>query len=199
LDEVVTGFRVAWGGCQELFGLHPDLSTYGKAIGGGFPTGAVAGRADIMALFHDRHGADGILAGGTSNGNAVSMVAAAAALTELRARRAEVYPWLNVESDRLANSVNSVCLYHGYGAQMMNASSIFSMRFQGGSIRTSRDVTHEKLAAADAFYLRLLHHRVIIPGIHMCFLSAAHHHEIVDDIATAIECTLAEVREFGGL
>ena len=86
-DEVVTGFRLAYGGAQEEFGVTPDLAAYGKALGGGLPIGAVAGRADIMQRFEwqkHREDQDKVFAGGTFGGNPLTMVAGTAAIGHLR-------------------------------------------------------------------------------------------------------------------
>ena len=81
-DEVVTGFRLAYGGAQEYYGVVPDICTLGKIIGGGFPLAAIAGRDDIMAhLDRGRVGADGFMPQiGTLSGNPVAAVAGLATL-----------------------------------------------------------------------------------------------------------------------
>lgn len=83
-DEVVTGFRLAWGGAQEYYGVEPDLVVYGKAIGGGTPVAALCGRAEVMEL-SDPHrlGDDGAYVSGTLNGNALSAAAGLATLDVL--------------------------------------------------------------------------------------------------------------------
>src|SRR5262249_1597903 len=85
-DEVVTGFRLAYGGAQEYYGVVPDLCTLGKVIGGGFPLAAIAGRADIMAHFdRGKVGDDGFLMQvGTLSGNPVAAAAGLATLDILR-------------------------------------------------------------------------------------------------------------------
>jgi glutamate-1-semialdehyde 2,1-aminomutase len=85
-DEVVTGFRLAYGGAQEYYGVIPDLVAYGKGLGGGYPIGAVAGRADIMDWFdEDRIGSDDyVWMASTLGGNPISMAAANATLNVLR-------------------------------------------------------------------------------------------------------------------
>jgi len=197
LDEVVTGFRVAYGGCQELFSLKPDLITYGKGVGGGFPIGITGGRADIMSLFYDRAGPAGIMAGGTFNGNPVSMAAASAAVSAMRDRKDEMYPRLNALSDRLADGINVFCRSNNFAAQLMHAGSIFCMRLSGQTIRTSRDAGDENPAAVDAFHLHLLNAGVLMPGIRMSFLSAAHDDASVGQIDAAIRKSLEAVREDG--
>ena len=78
-DEVITGFRLSAGGAQQLFGVTPDLATFGKAIANGFPVAALAGRADLMDMFVS----NGVLHGGTYNGHPTCMAAAVATLREL--------------------------------------------------------------------------------------------------------------------
>ncbi|MGH7864700.1 MAG: aspartate aminotransferase family protein, partial [Candidatus Binataceae bacterium] len=94
LDEVITGFRIAYGGCQEFYGLTPDLATYGKAVGGGLPIGAVAGRKDIMRQFStDMFSRDAVFAAGTFSGNPLTMAAGCAAVEYMRDHKNEIYPY----------------------------------------------------------------------------------------------------------
>src|SRR5260370_40190461 len=81
-DEVIS-FRVAWGGAQERLGVRPDLTTFGKIIGGGLPVGAFGGRADVMNFYDPRKGGARISHGGTFNANPVTMAAGVATLNAL--------------------------------------------------------------------------------------------------------------------
>ncbi len=90
IDEVITGFRVAYGGAQALFDVVPDLATYGKVLGGGLPVGAIAGRADVMEVFTGLGARNGIFSGGTFSGNPLTMEAGAAAV-EYLAAHPEIY------------------------------------------------------------------------------------------------------------
>ena len=78
-DEIITGFRISTGGAQSVFGVTPDLATFGKAVGGGLPLSVVAGRRDLMEQIPARR----VLFGGTFNGNSLSLAGAKATLTEL--------------------------------------------------------------------------------------------------------------------
>ena len=80
-DEVMTGFRLAWGGAQELYGIRPDLTTLGKVIGGGMPVGAVGGATDIMDNLAP---VGGVYQAGTLSGNPAAMAAGIATLDEIR-------------------------------------------------------------------------------------------------------------------
>ena len=85
-DEVVTGFRFAWGGAQDYYGVNPDLCTLGKIIGGGFPLAAIAGREDIMAQFDRARAGDErfLFQVGTLSGNPIAAVAGLATLEILK-------------------------------------------------------------------------------------------------------------------
>jgi len=108
MDEVITGFRLAYGGAQEYFGVQPDLATYGKVLGGGLPIGAVGGRADIMRLFNSKATGDkkGIMSGGRFSGNRLTMAAGIAQTSFLYENRRELYPRLNSMGRRLAEIIN---------------------------------------------------------------------------------------------
>jgi glutamate-1-semialdehyde 2,1-aminomutase len=107
-DEIVTGFRLAWGGAQERYGVVPDLATYGKTISGGYPSAAVCGQADILDTANprrDRYPADpkSIIASGTFNGNPFSAAAGLATLKELK--KEGTYKHLYVMGDRIIKEI----------------------------------------------------------------------------------------------
>lgn len=82
-DEVATGFRLAYGGAQEYFGILPDIATYGKVLGGGTPLAAVTGTQDVMSLLNSQEGSRSVIAGGTLRQNAIGAAAGLATLKEL--------------------------------------------------------------------------------------------------------------------
>lgn len=112
-DEVVTGFRVAWGGGQELYGVTPDLATYGKAIGGGFPISAIVGRRDVMTVLDPALMVPGtqVISGGTFSGNPVSTAAGLVALGELE--KPGVYDRLWALGKRLGDGIGEIAERHG--------------------------------------------------------------------------------------
>ena len=196
-DEVITGFRIAYGGCQEHYGIAPDLATYGKAIGGGLAVGAVGGRSDVMNWFSGRGGAGRIFSGGTFSGNPLTMAAGLAAVGELRERKDEVYPYLTEQGNRLTAQINAFCTEHDFAAQLMNAGSSFHLQFQREPIEGSRDISNASFFAEREFYLHLLGHGVMIPGIHLAFLCAAHTPADVDTIRDAMAQSFMDLREDG--
>jgi glutamate-1-semialdehyde 2,1-aminomutase len=118
LDEVVTGFRVALGGAQELFDITPDMATYAKAMGGGFPISAIAGKREIME--HVRPGE--ILHGGTYNGNPLMLAASNATIDVLSENNGAVYDHMRKVGETLIkghrdaiNDTHSKALVQGYG------------------------------------------------------------------------------------
>jgi len=198
LDEVITGFRLAYGGGQAHFDLMPDLATYGKALGGGFPIGAVGGRRDIMALFSDRGGEKSIFSGGTFSGNPMTMAAGRAAVGHMRDKADEIYPYLMTEGERFSREINDFCRDHEIAAQVLSAGSMFYMRFQAAPINSWRDIDLKANPVAEReFYLHLLAQGVIVPGIHLAFFSYAHRPDHVDAVIAAFKEAFLEVRADG--
>ena len=197
LDEVITGFRIDYGGCQTYYDLKPDLVTYGKAVGGGLPVGAVGGRQAVMNTFSGRDGAPFIFAGGTFSGNPLTMTAGVAATTYMRDNQAEIYPYLAEQGNRLASEINSFCESRQIPARIMNAGSMFHLVFTNKDIESSRDLSNEWKIAEREFYLHLLSHDVIVPGIHLAFLSHAHRPEHVDKVIDAFKAAFEDLQADG--
>ncbi|MFP6743565.1 MAG: aspartate aminotransferase family protein [Alphaproteobacteria bacterium] len=198
MDEVVTGFRISYGGGQETYDITPDLATYGKALAGGMPIGALTGRADVMELFGLGKGDPrGVFSGGTFSGNPLTMAAGIAALHHMRDNKETIYPTLNRKSQRMADAINGFCQENQIGAQLLNTGSIFYLHFQREPIETSRDVTNTNTEAEREYYLHLMNHGVIVPGIHLFFLSDAHSDEDVDEIVEAFKQSFLDVRADG--
>ena len=193
-DEVITGFRIEFGGCQEYYGIDPDLVTYGKAIGGGLPIGAIAGPRKIMNTFSGADGTPAIFAGGTFNGNPLTMSAGIAALSFLKENKKEIYPFLHEQGNRFAREINDFCETQNIPAKLMNAGSMMHLLFGKGEINSSRDIDYSFRKVEQEFYLHLLGHDVIVPGIHLSFLSWAHKTEIVDQIIEAYQSSFMDLR-----
>ena len=158
-DEVQT-LRVAPGGAQAVFGVTPDLTTMGKIIGGGFPVGAIGGRADLMALFDGTKGKPAIPHAGTFNGNPMGMAAGLATMRELTP---EVYQRLATMGARLRREIARVCEKHGVPAQVTGDASFFKIHFTAEPIADVRDAQRSDPAMEYAAFLGLLN-RGIFPG-----------------------------------
>lgn len=197
-DEVITGFRLAYGGAQEVFGVTPDLAAYGKALGGGLPIGAVAGRADIMRRFEwqKHHGErDGVFAGGTFGANPLTMAAGVAAVSHLQSHP-ELYEHLAGHGRRLGEEIGGFCRSRSLPMQVLTAHSMIHLRFQQGAIVTARDVDRSRAEAEREFYTHLMLEGVLIPGDHLALTSTAHTDE---DITRVIEAIQEALRKTSGL
>lgn len=199
LDEVITGFRFAYGGAQEYYGIRPDLATYGKALGGGLPIGAVGGRPDVMRLFNSMAEGDprGIYSGGSFSGNPLTMAAGYAQTRFFDENRDVLYPHLNALGASLARQVNEYAEQCDMAVQALNAGSMFQIYFRKEPIRSSRDLNQVKPRAETEFYLHLLDNGVLVPGTRRSFVSFAHTPELVDDAVARIRHCLDLVREDG--
>lgn len=196
IDEVITGFRVAYGGAQALFDVQPDIATYGKVMGGGLPVGAITGRADLMEVFTGLGARNGVFSGGTFSGNPLTMEAGAAALTHLR-DHPQIYTRLAALGDKLADEVNAHCRDSGIPAQMKHVTSMFHMFFQREPVNSSRDVSGRYQRAQQAFYLHCLNRGVLVPGTQRAFLSAAHAEQHVDQLIEVFNNSLSDVMAEG--
>ena len=181
----------------------PDLAAYGKIIGGGTPIGALAGSDDIMQVFSpsrdpEQSGPRRIFSGGTFSGNPISMIAGHAAVNHLK-NHPELYSQLEERGTRLSEEINSFCMAEELPVQMMSAQSLFYLRFQRAQINSSRDIDSSLHDAEIQFYLHLLDRGVIVPGIHLGFMSTAHTDEDVDLIVDAMKESLKDVRNKGML
>ena len=186
-DEVVTGFRLAYGGAQAYYGVVPDLCTLGKAIGGGFPLSAVAGREDIMALF-DKERVDSdrfVPQVGTLSGNPIAAAAGLATLAVLA--RPGTYERYLATGEKLMSALSRCLEESGIEGQVVGAPPMFDVVFAGGQIRNYRDMMRAdagKLARFNA----LLKERGVLKGDNKHYLSTA-----IDD--TDVEETIAAWRD----
>jgi glutamate-1-semialdehyde 2,1-aminomutase len=193
-DEVVTGFRLAYGGAQEYYGVVPDLCTLGKVIGGGFPLAAIAGRADIMAHF-DRSavGEEGFLMQvGTLSGNPVAAAAGLATLEILR--RPGAYDQIFATGRELMGTLAELLKRNGLTAQVTGEPPLFDVVFSNEPVWNYRATLR-----GDADMLRrfnaLLRERGVLKGESKYYVSLAHTPADIqhtrDAWASAIEALLA--------
>jgi glutamate-1-semialdehyde 2,1-aminomutase len=204
-DEVITGFRLAFGGAQEFFGITPDMAIFGKAPGGGMPLGVIAGRDDVMQVFtrqfdiYDDAGSGeaSIFTAGTFSGNPMTMTAGTAAITYMR-DNPDMYQHIAEMGTRLADGVNSFCQAEEIPALMSGALSMFFFRIQpGGKIDSVRDIDGSLKKADDMFLAALLERGVVMAPMHIGYVGAAHTKEDIDAAVDAIKESLLEVRKAG--
>jgi glutamate-1-semialdehyde 2,1-aminomutase len=182
-DEVVTGFRLAYGGAQQYYDVTPDLCTLGKVIGGGFPLAAISGRADIMAHFDKaKVGDDAFLMQiGTLSGNPVAAAAGLATLAILK--RPGAYERIHATGKELMAALDRLLKEAGIPAQISGEPPLFDVVFSPEKVRDYRTAL-----AGDAELLRrfnaLLRERGILKGEQKYYISLAH---MPEDIAFTID------------
>ena len=172
-DEVMTGFRLAPGGAQQIVGVRPDLSAFGKVIGGGLPVGAFGGRAVVM----DHLAPDGpVYQAGTLSGNPMAMAAGLAQLQALE--KGKVYRQLERAGAALETVFREELGAAGWKDPFVRIGSMFCLfcRPEGGAIRNLQDAQKVDRTRYARLFHALLEHRVYFPPsqFETCFLSSAH-------------------------
>jgi glutamate-1-semialdehyde 2,1-aminomutase len=187
-DEVMTGFRVAKGGVQELTGVLPDLTAMGKVMGGGLPVGAFGGRADVMDFLSPN---GPVYQAGTLSGNPLAMVAGLAQLRELERTNA----WAHLEQigAQLEYAVREALAATGHDYAFHRFGSMFCLFFTAGPVRNLEDARRSDTEAFAAFF-----HRCLDRGVYFApspyetgFISTAHN---VHDLARTAEVVVEALR-----
>jgi glutamate-1-semialdehyde 2,1-aminomutase len=174
-DEVMTGFRVAFGGAQRLYGVYPDLTTLGKVIGGGLPVGAYGGRKDIMQLIAP---SGPVYQAGTLSGNPLAVAAGLAMLRHLKAHP-EIY-------DQLESHAAELCAAAPAGITVNRVGSMFTCFFTGQPVTDYESAKRSDTARFGRFFRAMLQRGVYLAPsqFEAAFVSAAHSQE---DIQRTIE------------
>ena len=182
-DEVMTGFRVAFGGAQELYSITPDLTTLGKIIGGGLPVGAYGGRAEIMHMVAPL---GPMYQAGTLSGNPLAMAAGIPTVSRLKKDRASIYPALERNSATLADGVANAGGENGAKIRSQRVGSMFTWFFQAGEIRDWSDAAKSDTTRFAQFHRGMIEQGIYLPPsqYEAAFLSTAHSSE---DIVRTIE------------
>lgn len=191
-DEVVTGFRLAWGGAQERYGVVPDLACYGKTIGGGYPLAAVCGRAAIMELADPtRKGAiDYVYFSGTFNGNPLAAAAGLATLAELA--RPGLYDRLRETSARLVAGITGLAEEFGIPVRVLWDGPIVTALFTDHEVTDYRSAQRVDPVRTRQWHDELLARRLLVnPAQQKWYLSAAHDD---DDIAVTLDAVREALR-----
>ncbi len=178
-DEVVTGFRFAYGGAQEYYGVTPDLCTLGKIVGGGFALAAIAGRADIMKHFDKLAVADEdfLFQVGTLSGNPVASVAGLATLEVLK--RPGTYEGVFKTGRTLMSALSELLKKAGIKATVIGEPPLFDVVFTDQPIRNYRDTLKGDKAIAAKFN-KLLRERGLMKGESKYYVSVAHTQADID-------------------
>ncbi|HWU37700.1 MAG TPA: aspartate aminotransferase family protein [Candidatus Acidoferrum sp.] len=185
LDEVQS-FRLSRGGAQALFGIRPDLTTFGKIIGGGLPVGALGGRRDIMRLFDASSGHAEVPHGGTFNGNPITTIAGIATLEQLTE---PVVAGLNASGDRVRQRLRDLGAKYGVPMQITGIGSMFKIHFSAIPVRDYRSGRQASHVIHEALFVFGLNRGLYLSIAGRCCLSTA-----MGD--AEIEKYLAGVEEF---
>jgi glutamate-1-semialdehyde 2,1-aminomutase len=190
-DEVMTGFRVAYGGAQELYGIKPDLTTFGKIIGGGLPVGAYGGPSEIMDLVSPL---GPMYQAGTLSGNPLAMAAGIAQLKHLRDKKAEIYLRLETLSAQLVEGVAAAAKDAGVPLTFNRVGSMFTWFFNPDPVTDWDSASKCDTAAFGRFFRGMLDAGIYLPPsqFEAAFLSAAHTEEDIDKTIGSAKTSLGK-------
>lgn len=185
-DEVMTGFRVAKAGAQEIYNITPDLTTFGKIIGGGLPVGALGGRRDIMQHLAP---VGPVYQAGTLSGNPLAMSAGLAQLNQIN-QQADFFEVLAQKTQRLMDGISLAAKKHHIPLLTQHVCGMFGLFFtEQKHVRHFPDVTQCNAARFNQFF-----HAMLAEGVYLApsafeagFMSMAHTNEIIDETIVAAE------------
>ena len=192
-DEVVTGFRLAYGGAQEYYGVTPDLCSMGKIMGGGYPLAAVMGRGDILSVF-DQEVAEAdsyVKQIGTLNGNPIACAAGLATLAELREE--STYQRLRATGSRLRQALDEICTGNGIAVQNCGEDAVFEVFFTDRPVTNYREGLAGDTQMMGRFNAGLLE-RGILKGSPKFYPSVVHTEEDVEKTITAFKEVVPSLR-----
>ncbi len=189
-DEVMTGFRIAYGGAQEKFGITPDLTTLGKIIGGGLPVGAYGGRQDIMSMVAP---AGPVYQAGTLSGNPLAMTAGIKTLELLQ--KPGSYEYLDRITKRLADGMLEIAQETGHAACGGQISGMFGFFFTEGPVHNYEDAKKSDLSKFSRFHRGMLERGIYLAPsqFEAGFTSFVHTQEDIDQTLAAARDVMASI------
>ena len=192
-DEVMTGFRVAFGGAQEMYNIRPDLTTLGKIIGGGLPVGAYGGSKEIMDMVAPL---GPMYQAGTLSGNPLAMAAGIATLKQLKERKAEIYPRLDKLSGQLVEGVAAAAKDAGVSLCHHRVGSMFTWFFHPGPVTNWESASKSNTEMFGKFFRGMLDNGVYLPPsqYEAAFLGATHTEEDIQKTIAAGKQAFAAAR-----
>ena len=190
-DEVMTGFRVAYGGAQSLYNITPDITCLGKIIGGGLPVGAYGGKREIMQQVAPR---GLVYQAGTLSGNPVAMAAGIATLQQLQIH--DFYPALDEKSERLATGLAGAAQKAGITVSVNRVGSMLGLFFTEKKVTNFEDAKTSDLEMFSAYYQRMLAKGIYLAPsqFEAVFVSAAHARHYIDETITVAEAVFADIK-----
>jgi glutamate-1-semialdehyde 2,1-aminomutase len=190
-DEVMSGFRVAKGGAQELYGIKPDLTTFGKVIGGGLPVGAYGGRRNIMQMIAP---AGPVYQAGTLSGNPLAMTAGIETL-KIIDEDENFYSRLEDISSDLESGFRDAMGEMGLNYTLNRVGSMFTLFFTESAVKDFDSAKTSDTVKFAAYFSAMLHAGIYLPPsqFEACFVSIAHEKEDLDKTVAAVRQALANV------
>jgi glutamate-1-semialdehyde 2,1-aminomutase len=190
-DEVMTGFRLAFGGAQEIYNVRPDLTTMGKIIGGGLPVGAYGGPSEMMDLVAPL---GPMYQAGTLSGNPLAMAAGCATLKHLRDHKQEIYPRLEKLSGELVEGVATAAKEVGVTLCHNRVGSMFTWFFTPGPVKDWDSASKSNTEAFGKFFRGMLDNGVYLPPsqYEAAFLGATHTEQDVQQTIAAAKQAFAK-------
>ena len=187
-DEVMTGFRLAAGGAQEIYGVQPDLTTMGKIIGGGLPVGALGGNKEIMEYLAPL---GPVYQAGTLSGNPLAMSAGLSVLSELDS---EKYLYLKTQTDLLSDGLTELFTKHSIRASINKVCGMLSIFFETGEVTNYQQASQSNTELYKKFFYGMLEKGVYLAPspYEVTFLSLCHSNEIIETTLLAAEDTLMQ-------
>jgi glutamate-1-semialdehyde 2,1-aminomutase len=193
-DEVLTGFRIALGGAQEFYGVKPDIACYAKALGGGTPIAAVAGRRDVMGMI----GPGKIGYGGTYNGNSLCLAAANATLDELMKDDGAVFRRMHLTAAEIVEGLRELIARHDLDGIVQGVGPMFQLYFtEAKKILNYRHTLQSDFAKFRDFRNLMLHRGVYShpDGAERMMITAAHNDSDVQWVLSAAEDSFRELQK----
>jgi glutamate-1-semialdehyde 2,1-aminomutase len=192
LDEMITGFRLAFGGAQEYYGVEPDVTTLGKILGGGFPLAAFAGQKEIIQMIAP---AGKAYQAGTYSGNPISVTAALVTLKALKRGGKQFYQKLEAKQEKITSALKRMTEEHGVAAQVNSVGSMFQIFFTNHRVYDYGTAKTSNTQLFIAYHTRLLKNRIFIPPsqFETCFISSEHSDQDVKETIDAAEKIFGEL------
>lgn len=181
-DEVITGYRYALGGAQAVYGVLPDITVIGKAMGAGFPISAITGTTDVMEPLTSGR----LMHRGTFNGNPVSVAAGIACIADLREQAEILYPRINSQAETLRSFIETTSASERLIASATRIGSAVQVFLGTPQLKTLGDTANADLEATSAFAADLLSQGVQIIPRGLLYLSSEHTDEDIETTKTAL-------------
>jgi glutamate-1-semialdehyde 2,1-aminomutase len=190
-DEVMSGFRVAYGGAQERYEVLPDMTTLGKIIGGGMPIGAYGGHADIMKMIAPE---GNVYQAGTLSGNPLATACGIATLTELKTNG--FYDTLEQKSNSLVKGLQDAAQAAGVAVQISSVGSMITVFFSESPVYDFASASASDAQKFNRFWRRMLEQGIYLPpsAFEAWFVSAAHTEGVLDQVIEAARVAFEEVK-----